>query len=172
MAYPDTFPCPNSSSVFDKHICKSRFYCRYICTCHRVIPYSPGPFPSNHAVTFEVRFTGPLKGALRLPIAPPSLRQTDGRSASSPLRRHGIRIWEEFRRGISFSRGLGGICFAFSSKIEKAVPLALGTGSPLRSVRHDGGGASEPDGSFSTVFPHVMRDLERLDFYQSNLELP
>ena len=104
MAYSDTFPCPNSSSVFDRSIRKSRFYCRCSCIYHRVIPYSPGPFPSNHAVTFEVRFTGPLKGALRLPTAPPNLRQTDGRSASSPLRRHRFRIWEEFRRGISFLR--------------------------------------------------------------------
>ncbi|WP_193778164.1 hypothetical protein [Pseudovibrio sp. Ad5] len=38
------------------------------------------------------------------------------------------------------------------------MPLALGTGSPLRSVRYDGHGASKPDSSFSAVFPHLMRD--------------
>ena len=102
MAYPVRFPCPNSSSVSDRHISKSRFPCRCINTRHRVIPYIPGPFPSNHAATFEVRFTGPPKAALPLPIAPPSLRHTDGRSASSPLRRHAFSMGRLSSEGDKF----------------------------------------------------------------------
>ncbi|SFK52960.1 hypothetical protein SAMN04488518_10662 [Pseudovibrio ascidiaceicola] len=144
MAYPDTFPCPNSSSVFDRHFRKSRFYCRCSWIYHRVIPYSPGPFPSNHAATFEVRFTGPLKGALRLPTAQPSLRQTDGRSASSPLRRHRFRIWEENTRGISFSasahhrhalpsRGPYDNCDI--PRVKRCREAFMGPGSSLRTAQ-------------------------------------